>query len=426
MKKLRIGLSEIVITPPVGVRLSGYGDRTAASTGVLDDLYAKAVVFDNGDRRLALVVCDLLGLGRPVVAAIRDAVRKHTGMEASDVMVTATHTHCGPDVDLLGDAALDHLVELASGSVRAAAGALTDAAVGFGAGTCLAGVSRRHPRAPRAPYFLYSYPEGTMDTRVLVMSVRDAAGAARGAVVNYACHPVTLGWNELGMSKDYVEYTCGVLKSAWGPRAVPVFLQGCAGNVNPRWVYDRPEVDPIQPPDWPEGLDDRLRETRRLGRMLGGAALDAAETVTRYERDVPLDARLVEVRLPLRPSPDDTDGPPKPRPRTRYPCRAERFERDPAAIDTDIQVLRVGPTYFVGLPGEIFVEYQLELREKIASPFVFVSGLAGDSIGYVTPPAAFAEGGYEPGATYVTPEAGGILVAAVLDAVKSLEAGAGR
>jgi len=422
VKKLRVGLSETVLTPPVGVRLSGYGDRTAASTGVLDDLYAKAVVLDNGDRRLALVVCDLLGLGRPIVAAIREAVGRHTGIAASDVMVTATHTHCGPDVDLLGDAALDQLVALASGSVRAAAGALTDAGVGFGAGTCLTGVSRRNPRAPRAPYFLYSYPEGTMDTRVLVLSVRDPAGTMRGAVVNYACHPVTLGWNELGMSKDYVEHTCGVLKSAWGPRAVPVFLQGCAGNVNPRWVYDRPEVDPIQPPDWPESLEDRLRETRRLGRMLGGAALNAAESVTRYERDVTLDSRLLEVRLPLRPDPGDADGPPKPRPQTRYPCRAERIERDPAAIATEIQVLRVGPAFLVGLPGEIFVEYQIELRDKIASPFVFVSGLAGDYVGYVTPPAAFAEGGYEPTATFVTPEAGGILVAAALDAVRSLEA----
>ncbi len=199
-----------------------------------------------------------------------------------------------------------------------------------------------------------------------------------------------------------------------------MFLQGCAGNVNPRWVYDRPEADPAPDPDWPEGLEERLRETRRLGRMLGGAALAAAESITRYERDVTLDARLVEVRLPLSPAPDDTDGPPKPRPATRYPCRAERFERDPESIATTVQVLRVGPSYLVGLPGEIFVEYQIELRRKIASPFVFVSGLAGDYVGYVSTPAAFEEGGYEPTATFVTPPAGGILVAAVLDAVRSM------
>jgi neutral ceramidase len=255
---------------------------------------------------------------------------------------------------------------------------------------------------------------------VLVLAVRDQAGSMRGALVNYACHPVTLGWRELGISKDYVEFTDQVLASAWGPGAVPVFLQGCAGNVNPRWVYDRTDVEPLRP-DWPDPLEERLKETRRLGRMLGGEALAAAESIMRFERTAPLDARRVEVSLPLRQGMRDEDGPPTPRPDTRYPCRAERIARDPRAIATEVQVLRVGPSYLVGLPGEIFVEYQIELRQRIRSPFVFVSGLAGDYVGYVTPPAAFAEGGYEPTATFVTPEAGGILVEAALGAVRSME-----
>ena len=79
-------------------------------------------------------------------------------------------------------------------------------------------------------------------------------------------------------------------------------------------------------------------------------------------------------------------------------------------------MLRVGDALLIGLPGEVFVEYQIELREKLPGHPVFVSELAGDSIGYLPTPAAVKEGGYEPTATYATPEAGSALVTAALNA----------
>ena len=200
MSGLRVGMSEIVITPPVGVRLSGYADRKAGSTGVLDDLYCKALVLDNGKRRIALLVHDVLGLSRSISSAIRAAVAEKTGIAPGDVMVTAIHTHCGPDMDLLGEAAVDHMVAQAAGAALAAVSALRPSRIGFGTGECLTGVSRRNPRSPRIPYHLYSYPEGTMDTRVLVMAVQDQAGSTRGAVVNYACHPVAPTWSKSTIS----------------------------------------------------------------------------------------------------------------------------------------------------------------------------------------------------------------------------------
>ena len=422
MGKLRAGMSEIVITPPVGVRLSGYSDRTGGSTGVLDELYYKAIVLESGGRRLAVVICDVLGLSRSISAAIRAAVAEGTGLATRDVMVCATHTHCGADMDLLGESAVDHMVAQAAGAVKAALGAMGDIRIGFGAGECLAGVNRRNPRSPDIPHHLYSWPEGTMDPRVLVLAVQDRDGLPRGVLVNYPCHPVALGWNELNMSKDWVQFTCRVLKDAWGQRAVPMFLQGCAANVNPRWVYDKPYADPILPPDWPDGLEDRLREVRRLGYMVGGEALKAASSIMSWQEESTLDARLFEVRLPVRPDLPRSmaAGDEESRPAGKYPGLRQRLMREPREIVTDVHVLRVGGAYLVGLPGEVLVEYQLELREKIASPFVFVSELAGDSIGYVPTPKVVKEGGYEPGASYVTPEAGSILVRAALDAVKAM------
>jgi hypothetical protein len=259
-----------------------------------------------------------------------------------------------------------------------------------------------------------------MDRRVLMLVLRSSTGREIGGVVNYPCHAVTLGWKELGISKDFIEYTCRVLKGAWGPASVPMYLQGCAANINPRWIYDRPEQHPMPPPDWPDSLDERLHETRRLGYGLGGEALAAASTITRYEPDAELDSRLLEVRLPLRPKLPDylTESVSSP---SKYPDLRSRLREEPGSLATELQVFRIGDAYIVGLPGEVFVEYQLELRSSIDSPAVLVSELAGDSIGYVPTPAALEEGGYEPTVCSVSPEAGALLVASALDAVRSMQ-----
>ena len=418
---MRAGMSEVVITPPVGVRLAGYAARTGASTSVLDDLYAKAMVLECDGRSVALVVCDLLGLGRPMVSAIRAKVRELTGLEERSVMVTATHTHCGPDLSCLSESSLDHLVEQVAGAVWCAKGALTEVELGIAQGESSIGVNRRNPDSPNAPYFLYSYPEGTMDRRLLLLELQTPEGRKLGAVLNYPCHGVTLGSRELGISKDFVEWSCRVLKAAWGASAVPIFLQGCAANVNPRWIYDRPELRPMPPPAWPRSLEARLRETKRLGHALGGAALAAAGDITSRVSSAPLDSRLREVRLPLRSElPPYLAKPSAGVESSKYPDLRSRLHDDRSSIETEVQVLRVGDSYIVGLPGEVFVEHQITLRSTADVPALFVSELAGDSIGYIMTPETLAEGGYEPSVCCVTADAGSLLTRAALEAIREM------
>ncbi len=77
MGTLNAGMAKAVITPPVGTTLCGYAGRNEPSTGVFDELYAKALVLDDGDPRLALVVCDLIGLSKEMVCRMRAAIREH-------------------------------------------------------------------------------------------------------------------------------------------------------------------------------------------------------------------------------------------------------------------------------------------------------------------------------------------------------------
>jgi len=422
MSALHAGLAKAVITPPVGTQLAGYAGRTDPSTGVFDDLYAKALVLDDGANRLALVVCDLIGLGREMVAEIRETVAKQTGICAEHTMITCTHTHCGPNLRQAGHDYVSGLKPSIAGAVAAALNRLVPAQIGVARGECYTACNRRHPNSPSGVYNLYRYPEGTMDPTVMVLRVEDLGGNILGALVNYAGHPVGWGHRELMISRDYPGFALSVLEKVWGPDVVAVFLQGCCGNLNLNWKWDRPDLSPIRRRDFPEPVEPRLRELKRLGHMLGGEALNAAESIMDFTSEASLHGMRRDVVLPVR-----SDLPEKmaeriaelrkqlaagetPAGRTAYHDIAE----GKTEISTEVQVLRIGEYYVVGLPSEVFVEYQMEVRERVDAPFTFVSELANDTISYVPTPAAYEEGGYEERSTFLAPEAGGMLVDAAV------------
>jgi len=93
---LRAGATEVIITPPIGVELVGYLRRGGKrlSTDVHDQLTAQALVLDDGQRKVALITSDLLGLSLDFVAAVRQQVQARTGI--SDVMVACSHSHTAP------------------------------------------------------------------------------------------------------------------------------------------------------------------------------------------------------------------------------------------------------------------------------------------------------------------------------------------
>ena len=78
------------------------------SQGVLDDIYAKAVVLNDGRTEVAMVVCDLNFLPRAVVIEAKRITERTTGIPAKNVMVSATHAHTGPAI--VGGSSLDEFL----------------------------------------------------------------------------------------------------------------------------------------------------------------------------------------------------------------------------------------------------------------------------------------------------------------------------
>jgi len=95
---LRGGCAKVNITPPVGIWLTGYGGRDKASDGIVDELYAKALVLDNGQNTIAIVSTDLLWVPLEITTQIRRILKEKVGIPESNVLICATHTHFGPKI----------------------------------------------------------------------------------------------------------------------------------------------------------------------------------------------------------------------------------------------------------------------------------------------------------------------------------------
>ena len=389
MGVLRAGFATTSITPQRPTTLSGFAARAGLAEGTLDPLEARALVFDSGTRRVALVALDLIGVPdgfeRRVAAAL--------GTDAPALAISATHTHAGPPAlarARLGAPPPGHveaLVAAVAGTVRRA-----------GAAAAPVGVVHRRVAAPGIAHNRRD-PAGPVDHEADVIALLRPDGAPTALWVTFACHPVVLGPDNLRYSADFPGATRRALEARLG---CPVlYATGCAGEIN----LGHSPLDSIRR----VGMDKRTpEEAERIGRRLAGAIADS------LERDPPRAGAehalgLAEARLPARFAPPHAGA------RAAIEAAARRAladaatsagERMMAQIDLDwladppraegwpalrVSALRLGPVRACFLPGEIFVETALEMRRAL--PDLIVVGYAHANPGYIPP--ATARGGYE-------------------------------
>lgn len=363
-----VGVASADITPPVGTPLCGYAFRGVhESTGVYHPLTATAVVIDDGTTTVLLVSAEWLGF-YDRTAAVRRRLSAATGLPAAQIILTGTHTHCGPavrarDAELHGRIDQDYLTDAAERMAAAATAALAGrsrVSILGGTGRCELAVSRRLPDPDHPSRVLPGpnpYPDGPHDHQTGVLRIESAAGDVRAVLFSYACHPTARAGTEIG--GDYVGFALDRVSADFG-RAVPIFLQGCAGDQSPRPVrpgrFDRRTVDQV----------------RALGNELAGAVRDTAVQ--------PVSGPISTARtvLELETEPDDSG----------------RHDRVPF----EIQTVSFGSSLAViAMAGEMTVEHGLRLKRELGGRFgqVLPLGYAGDLVGYVPVRRQFAELGYE-------------------------------
>ena len=402
---LKVGVATVDITPPLGMPMRGYASRKKLSNGMWDPLYAKAIVFDDGNKLVSFVVLDLIN-PPPRKVCERISQKAKQELQTSPILFLAIHTHAGPDLkpDLPSkeNPWLPTLERDIYEVIKNAASSKSPVTVEVGYGAADISYDRRVVNPDGTVAMLWRNPdrqENTpVDQTVGVVGFKALDGKWIALLVHYACHPVVFGGSNLkysaefpGVMRKYVEERLG---------GTCLFLQGACGDINP---YDCPI----------ESNQDTYSKLKQAGMTLGKEVIHIVESMKPVkEESLKLNTDQVITELKYRYDLKDEKVKEfyiKQRGEKYY----EELIRDRGSmINAETPIVLLGKDItWVGFPGEFFDDFQIALRKRSPIGHTFFLGYCNDIFSYFPTIQAASEGGYGAShSTYVEVGAGERLV----------------
>lgn len=388
----KAGAARLKLTPKENLWLEGYASRTNAMTGVLHDVWAKALAIEDGEGRVGLVVTmDVCEIQKKLSDRIRDDISRRYGLERGRMIINSSHTHTGPL--LVAESPILPLSEadvartkayidwLAGAAVDLACEALANrrpAKIFTGSGTCRFAVNRRCN--PERELKTTTEQQGSRDYAVPVLKAVGTDGREIAILFGYACHNTTLGIDL--MSGDYAGFAQTEVEMRH-PGAIAMFFQGAGGDQNPL-PRNKPSL------------------AVQYGRQLAASVEQVLEDEM-TERNPVLKTAYSEIALPFdAPLPDDALKEIAAK-KADWRCRvAERMLAARARGEKEmreypaypVEVWDIGGQKLFALGGEIVVGYAVELKRRYGHD-VFVMGYSNDVMNYMPTPELWDRNTYE-------------------------------
>lgn len=443
---LKAGMKRADITPPKGLELAGYPHYPRYNEGFHDPLYAACMYLNNGEQEVAIITLDLLFFSKKHVAAARRLASEKCGIKEQNIMISCSHTHSGPwasgrlDIESL-EAGKEQPKEYVESLISTIAQIISEAKRNsfdayFTSGTSVCGAesgiggNRRIPGGPHDPL-------------VSVLAVKDTSDEVRGIMVNYTLHPTFIHeWSNV-CTADYPYYLKMQLEEM-EPKALVGFAQGASGNQSSRYYRQGESYD----------------EAERVGRTLGKAAHKVLENAE-WINDFSINVANSEIELELRDFGTEEElvaqvehderiykelyakyGDSKNRDEyylwqnanlkllgsedqlgyVRMQKKGIKVELLYDEAPAEIQIIRLGKTILVGLPGELFVEYGLYIKAVAGFGTVVVNELTNGCLpGYLYTPESIVTGGYETDTSMLGENCGKYLVEETLKTIEKVK-----
>jgi len=437
MSAFQAGIATVDVTPPVGTWLAGFAGRSKGSEGIHDPLRSRALVLDDGATRLALITNDIISVRYETIDELKSMIFDECGLQPEQVMINCSHTHSGPAMRPAGsvystdECYIRTYMRKIVGAVKMALSDLQPARLGMARTDVQIGINRRE-RTPEGGTKLGENPDLPVAPYVDVLRVDAMDGSPRVILMSHACHPVTRAADNYMISADYPGRAQACVETVFvGAQAM--FAQGCSGNIN---------TVPV---------GGSFEDVHRLGTVLGGAAIKAAAMIE-TQCDISLGSVFKASGIPLQDPPpvaeaaehfeqakqalqraEQEGDPTQVRIRTTLANWTEKILELSQAGETgrvfryDLQAFKVGDWAIVGLPGEVFCEYQLNI--DAASPFhrTMVLGVTNGCPSYIPIASEFEHGGYEVvdsmryyGETQLDPATEQVILSQTADLLKQL------
>ncbi len=415
---LKAGAAIADITPPLGELVVGGFAPFPAKT-IHDNMHARCLVLDNGETRIAFVICDNLGITRDVYDEARELIAKETGFPTENILMAATHTHSGTRANKPKYRPI--VVKGIAESMKKALKNLEPAQIGFGRVNEPTELFNRRwfvtdpallknpfgkqdkvrMNPPRGSSALLK-PAGPVDPEISFLSVQSLQGRPIALLANYSLHYVG-GVNRGDVSADYFgifsqrigELINANKASADKPAFVGMLTNGTSGDVNNI--------------NFPQKGGKRYAQYEKMTEVAEKVAqkVKTAYANLIYQTWVPLGSASKDLTLTVRKPDAEMQAYFKKvlaQPETatvhhryerNYAARVQTLLDGPDELTVPLQAVRIGNVGIAAIPFEVFTEIGLEIKEK--SPFenAFTIELANSTHGYLPTPAQHKLGGYE-------------------------------
>lgn len=382
----RVGAAAVDITPAYPVRLNGFGGRRDEAEGTSQHLWAKALAISHGSAPpIVIVTLDSLGVRESLVDKVAGELEQRFQLPRQNLVLTFTHTHSAPKVNGASDTIfssplppehqehVDRYTEELPGLIVAAASeaieAREPASLAWGVGRVGFAVNRRTAGGP-------------VDHDLPVLVARSKAGRPLAIYTTYACHCVTLSFNQY--SGDWAGYAQELIEREF-PRTVGLVSIGCGSDANPSSGVTGDNVAAAAA----QGAEIAMEVKRVLAGPL-------------RELSGPLAARLEHLGLPLNklPTRDELESLAATGGAAGYNAswqlaKLDRGEPLTSELRYPIQSVRFGEQLqMVFLAGEVCVDYALRLKRELHRDRVWIHGYSNDFGAYIPSERLLVEGGY--------------------------------
>ena len=405
---VKANVAVIQLTPPLemGYTLGGYGARMSKpAEGIHDDIRAKALVLDDGNKKYAIITLDILGLPPNVKPRVIETLNKKEWTE-ENILFLPSHSHTSLEMFALNDKnifdmapigiyqplLLDYVVESLAGLINSADQDLQPVRIGT-SGKPVSGLNRNRRGNPH------------VDNYLTVTRIDHLNGQPLSVMVNWTAHPTIMDEHDMLVSGGWPGYLQRELEAWIGRDVVAMYYNGAEG--------DQSVIA--------SGAGSHYEKAEIYGRKI------AIEVMNIYQDFQPLEDAEFEynyrvIQLPERKAhPDfmETGG-------KEYGLDEQKIQ---VLLDqvfpeqTSVSACRLGELLIVGAPGEMIAELGLEIKDELKEhgiKYPVIGGLANQWISYILSEEEYDKSGYEASVSFYGKELGDVMVKAMLDTAKPL------
>ncbi|MCK5134230.1 MAG: neutral/alkaline non-lysosomal ceramidase N-terminal domain-containing protein [Bacteroidales bacterium] len=400
---IEANVAVIKLTPPLemGYTLGGYGARMSKpAEGIHDDIWAKALVLNDGGKKFAIVTLDILGLPPNVKPQVIEKLNQE-GWTEENIMLLPSHSHSSLEMFALNDKnifglapigifqpqLLDFVVQSLADLIKSADQDLKPVKIGSHSKQ-IDGLNRNRRGEP------------FIDNSLTVTRIDYLNGKPMTVLVNWTGHPTIMDENDMLVSGGWPGYLQRELEGWIGQGVVAMFYNGPQG--------DQSVIA--------EGAGSHFEKAERYGRTMAINVLNIYNNINPVE-NIQFSYNYKIIPLPDREAhPDfmETGG-------KEYGLDEEKIKillDQVFPVQTSIGAFRLGNLLIVGAPGELSAELGLNVKEKLKTrgvKYPAIGGLANQWISYILSENEYHKSGYEASVSFYGKDLGEVIVRGMMD-----------